>query len=76
MYQRPHPAATNEEIDAFYEQLQQIVHGIPRHDIIVLAGDFNAKVGRESDTWRGTIGKFGWGDMNDSGEKKSLEKYS
>ena len=39
-------AATNEEIGAFYEQLQQIIHGIPRHDIIVLAGDLNAKVGR------------------------------
>ena len=46
-----------------------MIHGIPRHDIIVMAGDFNAKVGRDSDTWRGTIGKFGWGDMNDSREK-------
>ena len=76
MCQRPHSAATNEKIDTFHEQLQQIIHGIPRHDIIAHAGDFNAKVGRESDTWRGTIGKFGRGDMNNSREKKSLEKYS
>jgi len=28
----------------------QIIHEIAKHDITVLAGDFNAKVGRESDT--------------------------
>jgi len=36
----------------------------------VLAEDFNAKVGRESQTWRDTICKFGWGDMNDIGEQR------
>ena len=62
----PTSAATNEEIDTFYEQFLHIILGIPRLVIIVLAGDFNAKVDREDDIWRGTIGKFGLEDKNDS----------
>ena len=59
-------------IHSIYAQLQQIIHGVPRHDIIALAGDFNVMVCRESNTWRGTIGKFGWGEIDDSGEKRIL----
>jgi len=63
----PTSAAKNEEIDTFYEQLQLIIYG--RHDIIAFAGDFNVKIRRESDTWKGIVGKFGWGDLIDSREE-------
>jgi hypothetical protein len=31
----------------FYEDLERIYRKIPRHDIKMVMGDFNAKVGRE-----------------------------
>jgi exonuclease III len=34
--------------DAFYEDLERIYKKAPKHDIKVLIGDFNAKVGKES----------------------------
>ena len=42
-------AATNEaekqEKDDFYEQLQKIVDEVPRHDLLLVLGDWNPKVG-------------------------------
>ena len=32
-------------------------------------GDWNAKVGKDHETWGPTIGKFGYGEMNDRGER-------
>ena len=32
-------------------------------------GDWNAKVGKDHETWEPTIGKFGYGAMNDRGER-------
>ena len=32
-------------------------------------GDWNAKVGKDYETWGPTVGKFGYGEMNDRGER-------
>src|SRR6218665_189686 len=58
--QRATSTAIDKEIDAFYEKIRPIIMPhIPRHSIVVIAGDFKAKVDRESAIWKGTIGEFG-----------------
>ena len=54
-------APTNESSDddkeAFYEKLSKAYNDCPRHDIKIILGDMNAKVGRE-EAFRPTIGKW------------------
>ena len=52
----------------FYEQLQRTINETPNQDILILMGDFNAKVGQDHHNWPDVIGKFGYGDMNQRGE--------
>ena len=51
--------ADEEVKDHFYEKLQAVVEKTPRHDLLVITGDLNAKV----------MGKHGVGTRNDNGEK-------
>src|SRR6218665_2395722 len=41
----------------------------PRQDLIIVMGDFNAKVGKDWETWTGAMGKFGYGEENERGER-------
>jgi endonuclease/exonuclease/phosphatase family metal-dependent hydrolase len=41
----------------FYEDLQKLQDKVPRNDLLIIAGDFNAKVGRES-AYKGVVGKY------------------
>ena len=63
------PTLTSEEAvkDQFYEQLHETLAGISNGDKIVLLGDFNARVGRDSAVWEGVIGRNGVGNMNANG---------
>ena len=48
--------------DDFYEQLQKIADEVPRHDMLLVISDWNAKVG--------IAGKFGMtGERSDNGER-------
>ena len=64
----PTSASTEEEIDDFYELLQTTFDEIPRRNMLIIGGDFNAKVGEcFHDT--NTTGRFGLGEGNERGEK-------
>ena len=43
------------EVDNFYRQLQEIINQTPKKDILVVQGDWNAKVGRDA--------QAEWGDV-------------
>ena len=61
---------TDESItDTFYEQLQAEVRLVPRHDLLVVMGDLNAKVGNNNTNMDRVIGKYGCGTINDNGER-------
>ena len=45
--------------DAFYEQLQAVVEETPSHDMLILLGDFNAKVGRPGLGEEAVVGPYG-----------------
>jgi len=58
----------DEEVEEFYEDLEETIMKIPKKDIIIIQGDFNAKVGPDSyNQWAGTVGEFGTGETNDRG---------
>ena len=40
-----------------------------KKDIVIIAGDWNAKVGRDNNRWERVMGNFGYGDKNDRGER-------
>ena len=61
--------AMDEEKDEFYNQLQDIVSGCNRNDMIVVIGDLNPQVGNNNTNREEVMEKFGVGVMNDNGER-------
>ena len=53
--------------DKFYSDLRSLVQSSPADDKVIILGDFNARVGRDSEAWKGALGKHGVGNCNDSG---------
>lgn len=57
--------------EKFIEDLQYTVDKIPSSDVLLILGDFNARVGssaRGDDLWRGVRGRYGVGNCNEAGE--------
>jgi len=43
----PTEGAEGEIVDEFYETLQSVCDELPKHDVVITLGDFNAKLGKE-----------------------------
>ena len=65
----PTNEAVDNEKDDFYYQIQDTLKDCNRDDMIVVMGDFNAKVGSNNTNREEVMGKHGVGDMNDNGER-------
>ena len=65
----PTEAADDADKENFYNTLQDVLNNIPQHDIKLLIGDLNAKVGQENTGWERTMGRNGTGVQNSNGEK-------
>ena len=52
----PTEESEEDQKDEFYETLQTVIEKIPMHDIVIILGDMNAKVGREVDVFGPVIG--------------------
>ena len=58
----------DEEVEQFYDQIEETIKTIPKKDILIIQGDWNAKVGPDAyEQWAGTTGKFGIGETNERG---------
>ena len=53
--------------DKFYEQLEGIINKIPRRDLVVVLGDFNAKTGSGWKDYPECMGQYGKGQINENG---------
>ncbi len=54
--------------EKFYDQLEQVLAGVSRRDLLIVMGDFNARVGSDYETWSKTLGKYGVeNDVSDNG---------
>ena len=60
---------TEEEMDVSYEDLQRTINEALSRDIMIVIRDCNSKVGKDWEPWNGILGKFGYGEMNQRGEK-------
>ena len=64
----PTADAEEDEHEQFYDQLQAAISKVPKKSILMVMGDFNAKVG-ESIKNMPTVGQYGLGDRNDKGQE-------
>jgi len=60
----PTAAAEEEEIEEFYEKLQNVIEKTPKGNVYVTKGDLNAKVGEDKTDTAGVTGTFGYGERN------------
>ena len=63
----PTNVADEEEKDVFSEQLQSIIDGIPKHDVQVIMGDTNGKIGDNNEGFERYMGNHGTGERNENG---------
>jgi len=57
-----------EEKDKFYDDLQKVYDRVPKHDIVMILGDLNAKIGKEK-AYERVTGKYTLHDAsNENGE--------
>ena len=55
------------EVEHIYEDLQDLLELTPKKDVLVIIGDWNAKVGSQETP--GVTGKFGLGVQNEAGQR-------
>jgi len=56
-------------MERFYQDVSQAVKQVPKRDMLLIMGDFNAKVGRtEPSTMSSAVGLYGLGEKNEAGE--------
>ena len=58
------------EVEQFYEDLQDLLALTPKKDVLIIIGDWNAKVGSQETP--GVTGKFGLGLRNEA-EQRLIE---
>ena len=58
----PTNEADEETKNSFYDMLQKVTDEIPRHDMIMMMGDWNAKIGAKQEGENGVVGRHGFGD--------------
>ncbi|KAI0233499.1 hypothetical protein LSAT2_016251, partial [Lamellibrachia satsuma] len=67
----PTEDAEEEIKDEFYDQLEEEIRTIPRHDVLMVVGDLNARVGKENTGKERAMGTEGFGCINNNGERLS-----
>ena len=56
------------DIEDFYDQLQEVIDQAPKKDILIVQGDWNAKIGEDaSKNWKGACGQYCNPETNERG---------
>jgi len=63
------PTKSNDDVEkeAFYDNLNSVLQTVPFKDCLFLLGDFNARVGRNAQTWPRVLGQHSVGNENSNG---------
>ena len=64
------PTMTNTDVaeEEFYSDPPETIRRVPSDDRLILVGDFNARVGSDTEKWKGVLGSHGVGKCNADGE--------
>ena len=65
----PTEIASEQVKDDFYTVLQEVIDSVHQHDILIITGDMNAKVGSDNRSFERVMGTHGLGVRNDNGER-------
>ena len=63
----PTTSHNDEEAEVHYEEIQRMLKQVKSTDVLIVMGDFNAKIGVEA--YQDTVGKFGLGKRNERVER-------
>ncbi|XP_065580159.1 craniofacial development protein 2-like [Artemia franciscana] len=63
----PTNKSSDSDKDTFYQSLSDVTNKVHSHDILVVCGDFNAKVGCHQDNAPTVIGSHGLGEIRENG---------
>ncbi|XP_062577228.1 uncharacterized protein LOC134239086 [Saccostrea cucullata] len=63
----PTNEADEADKDTFYERFQREIAKVPKHDILMVMGDANTKVGKSNEGWERVMEQEGIGIMNENG---------
>ncbi|CAF2041487.1 unnamed protein product [Rotaria magnacalcarata] len=65
----PTSASPDDEIEIFYDRIEHALTQTPKKDIIIVTGDWNAKIGSDNTHWESVMGRYGYGDRNERGDR-------
>ena len=65
----PTSESSEDDIEKFYDDLERAIAPTPKKDVLILTGDWNAKVGCDNTGWEGVMGHYGYGTRNEQGER-------
>ncbi|XP_047985756.1 craniofacial development protein 2-like [Leguminivora glycinivorella] len=63
----PTARSTNDKIESFYKEVEELIQSINSQDMIIILGDMNAKIGRGA--VGKTVGDYGLGERNERGDR-------
>ena len=61
--------SSEDEKDQFYSNLKTAVEQVPTHDVLIVVGNLNAKIGNENAGLERAMGKHASSKMNENGER-------
>ena len=61
----PTSLSSEEDIEAFYSDVEDVLTKTDQKDVIILTRDWNAKVENDNTEWQSAIGRYGYGDRNE-----------
>ncbi|CAM4977717.1 unnamed protein product [Rotaria socialis] len=65
----PTSDSSEDEIETFYDCVEETITKTPKKDVIIITGDWNAKVGTDNTGWESVMGRYGYGSRNERGER-------
>ncbi|CAF4143408.1 unnamed protein product, partial [Rotaria magnacalcarata] len=65
----PTSDSSEDEIETFYDCVEETIIKAPKKDVIIITGDWNAKVGTDNTGWESVMGRYGYGSRNERGER-------
>ncbi|CAM4843826.1 unnamed protein product [Rotaria magnacalcarata] len=61
----PKSASSDDEIEIFYDSIEHALTQTAKMDIIIVTGDWDAKIGSDNIHWKSVMARYEYGDINE-----------